>query len=185
VGRSARRTTTPARHAKRSRSGETVDRPYGRFVPARVRSILPVREVFDDADGNGPGMPMSIAGQAAGDMMSTGSPTLDALLPFVNLGVLAVVVIMVITRRGFVPAWSLSDAEKDRDRERQEIKEQYDRAIAFLREQVNSLERERRELRDQVDALSRNASEQVLPALLEANRITALYVDALARRAPL
>jgi hypothetical protein len=130
---------------------------------------------------------MTIAGQllAQTENMSTGSATLDSLLPFVNLGVLAVVVIMVITRRGFIPAWSLTDAERGRERELQEMKAQYDRAISFLREQVDQLERERRELRDQVDALSRNASEQVLPALLEANRITALYVDALARRAPL
>jgi hypothetical protein len=120
---------------------------------------------------------------AMGD--TTGNPALDGLLPFINLGVLVVVVIMVITRRGFIPSWSLEDCQTSRDRELAEIKAQYDRAVAFLQQQLDHVEAERRDLRHQLDTLQRTTTEQVVPVLIEANRITSKYLDTLARQTQL
>jgi hypothetical protein len=116
---------------------------------------------------------------------STGSPVLDSFLPFINLGVLVVLVGMVITRRGFIPSWSLEDCENSRDRELSEIKAQYDRAVAFLQQQLDHVESERRDLRHQLDTLQRTTTEQVVPVLIEANRITSKYLDTLARHTQL
>jgi hypothetical protein len=113
---------------------------------------------------------------------STGSPVLDSFLPFINLGVLVVVVGMVLTRRGFIPSWSLQDCETSRDRELAETRAQYDRAVAFLQAQMDRVEAERRDLRHQLDTLQRTTTEQVVPVLIEANRITSQYLDTLSRQ---
>jgi hypothetical protein len=119
---------------------------------------------------------------ALGD--STGSPILDSFLPFANLGILVVLVVMVIARRGFVPSWALDDCEHSRDRELAETRAQYDRAVAFLQAQMDRVEADRQDLRRQLDVMQRTTTEQVVPVLIEANRITSLYLDTLTRQRP-
>jgi hypothetical protein len=112
---------------------------------------------------------------------TTGSPILDGFLPFANLGVLVVVVVMVITRRGFIPSWTLDSCETSRERELAEARAQHDRTVAFLQTQLDAADAERRDLRHQLDVLQRTTTEQVVPVLIEANRIMSQYLDTLAR----
>lgn len=130
--------------------------------------------------------------QAATDTTGTGSP-IDLILPYLNLGIIVVLVLLFATKTGIVPKWSLDDAEKrheteNTDQDTQHARELADKEAAHARElalkdaQLTGLQTDKDELKRTNEQLTRVAQEQFLPALIEANRLTALYVDTIARR---
>jgi hypothetical protein len=123
----------------------------------------------------------------------TGSAVLDSLLPYLNLGIVVVLVLMFVTKTGIVPKWTLDESERRHKQERDD--DQHDhlrelqskdgahqRELAAKDSAIQLLERDKEELKRTNEQLTRVAQEQFLPALIEANRLTALYVDTIARR---
>jgi hypothetical protein len=95
---------------------------------------------------------------------TTGSPVIDTLLPFLNLGVIVVIVLMVVTKTGLVPKWSLDDAQTQHDRE------------------LNDLKAQLAALKADNDKLADTMLSQAIPALTEANRLSAQWLDYQNRR---
>lgn len=131
---------------------------------------------------------------ATGDT-STGSSLLDSLLPYLNLGIVVIAVLLFATKTGIVPKWTLDEAERRHQKEKQDddadhVRElsaaeaAHQRETEALNQLIQRLERDKQELTHTNEQLTRVAQEQFLPALIEANRLTALYVDTIARRQP-
>lgn len=112
----------------------------------------------------------------------TGSSMIDQLLPYLNFGLIVVLVIMFVTKTGIVPKWSLDEAEKKSATDASDTDAKHQREIDLLKEQIETLKADKAELKATNEELTKVAQEQFLPALIEANRLTALYVDTLARR---
>lgn len=113
---------------------------------------------------------------------TTGSRTLDTLLPYLNLGLITVLVLLFVTKTGIVPKWSLDDSDKRHRNEMADKDAAHSRELALKDAQIAALQNDKDELRRTNEQLTRVAQEQFLPALIEANRLTALYVDTIARR---
>lgn len=116
------------------------------------------------------------------DTGGTGSAALDHILPYLNLGIIVVLVLLVVTKTGIVPKWSLDDAERRHKQELNDAKDAHLREMALKDAQLVALQNDKEELKNTNAQLTRVAQEQFLPALIEANRLTALYVDTIARR---
>jgi cell division protein FtsB len=96
---------------------------------------------------------------------SSGNLALDQLLPFLNLGIIVVLVGLIMTKTGLVPKWVLDDAIAVHDRE-----------TADLKAQIT-------ELKADNDKLADTMLTQAIPALTEANRLSAQWVEMQNRRA--
>lgn len=113
---------------------------------------------------------------------TTGNGVIDQWLPFLNFGLIGVLIIMVLTKTGFVPKWTLDKAEEKNASDVADIRSAHEREIALLKEQIAVLLADKSSLKQVNDELTKVAQEQFLPALIESNRLTALYVETLARR---
>jgi hypothetical protein len=109
---------------------------------------------------------------------------IDPWLPFINFGVIGALVVLIVTKTGFVPKWVLDSYEKDSTKALADREAAHLREIDLLQEQIEQLKRDKSELKATNDQLTKVAQEQFLPALIESNRLTALYVETLARRGP-
>lgn len=114
---------------------------------------------------------------------SSGSNAIDQLLPFLNLGIIVVLVLMVVTKTGLVPKWVLDDAVAAHDREMADLREAHERELASKNAQIGQLLSDRVDLKEDNDKLSDTMLNKSIPALTEANRLTAQWVDAQNRRA--
>jgi hypothetical protein len=114
---------------------------------------------------------------------TTGSPVIDLVLPFLNLGVIVVIVLMVVTKTGLVPKWVLDDAVKAHDREVADLKEVHERELAGKNAQIGQLLSDRMDLKEDNDKLADTMLNRAIPALTEANRLSAQWIDAQNRRA--
>lgn len=129
-----------------------------------------------------------LASAAAQAWLAASDPTpvtgsgIDPYLPFINFGIIGVLVVMVLTKTGFVPKWVLDEAERDAKSAAADVLAAHQREIDLLQAQIDQLKVDKAEMKSTNDALTRVAQEQFLPALIEANRLTALYVETLARR---
>lgn len=118
----------------------------------------------------------------AAEGTTSGSPAIDLILPFVNLGVIVVLVIMVVTKNGFVPKWSLDDAERRNEEQVRQLNESHAREMAAKEDQIDALQADKKELKDTNEELQNLARDRLLPALIESSRLAAAYVAELQRR---
>lgn len=94
------------------------------------------------------------------------------VLQFLQFGVVGLVLVMILFKVWIVPAWTLKDARAAHDAE-----------LALLREANDGLKADVVDLKRTVQVLQDAYSDKVIPALVDANRLTAAYVAELARRA--
>jgi hypothetical protein len=107
---------------------------------------------------------------------------LDPYQSLINVGIIGVLVVLIVTKTGFVPKWVLDDAERRAVQDATDAQAQHDRVVSLLQAQIDQLKHDRSELKAANDQITRVTQDQFLPALIEANRLTALYVETLARR---
>lgn len=118
---------------------------------------------------------------AAGASTGSASP-IELLVPYLNLGVIVGLVIMAVTKRGFIPKWVLDDEEKAHDDALTELKAAHDREMAAeigRREAAEKREEEYKRLNADLQNYQRD---QLQPALIETTRVVSAYVQALARK---
>jgi hypothetical protein len=107
----------------------------------------------------------------AAEAVTTGAPTIDAFLPFLNFGIIGILVVMLVSKRWVVPKYTLDDLMVAHQRElavKDALIEGYRADIAELKE-----------INNQLQNLTR---EQMIPALVRANQLSADYVAELAKR---
>lgn len=112
----------------------------------------------------------------------TGVPTIDSLIPFLNLGLIVVLLVMFLKNIGVVPKWTYDELKTQHADELKTLQDAHDREMAGKDAQLAALQADKSELKATNDQLTRVAQEQFLPALIEANRLTAQYVDEIGRR---
>lgn len=120
-----------------------------------------------------------VFGDAAG---GSGNATIDLVVPYLNLGFIVVIVIMTISKKGFVPKWVLDDREKAHEKEMADLNRAHEREVEILTQravQAESREEEYKRLNADLQTYQRD---QLQPALIESTRIVAAYVAALSRR---
>ena len=120
------------------------------------------------------------AAVAATDTSST--DTINQLLPFLNFGIVGVLVILIATKRVFVPKWSLDDMKEAHEQYVQDKDDAHDREVAQLNAQIVNLENDKKELKTANEKLTQLTQDKILPALFEANRLAALQVEVISRR---
>lgn len=115
---------------------------------------------------------------------ASGSSGIDlpTIASFAQFGVLGVIFIMLILKKFIVPKWTLDTLEENHARELRGREESHARELASRDVLIASLEADKRELKKNLDDLQDLTRQQMLPAMIEANRLTAAYVDTLARR---
>jgi hypothetical protein len=106
---------------------------------------------------------------AAGD--NSGNVVLDQYLPFVNFGVLGILIVLLVSKKWLIPAWTLED-----------IKETHERELGVKDAVIADKDEDIKELKESLNALQALTREQVIPALVRANQLSADYVAELARR---
>lgn len=119
---------------------------------------------------------------AASTDTSTGSDILNQLLPFLNFGIVGVLVVLIATKRVFVPKWSLDDLQETHEATLRSLEEGHVRELASRDAQIAALEDDKRELKAANDKLTQLTQDKILPALFEANRLAALQVEVITRR---
>lgn len=119
---------------------------------------------------------------SSGPVGLTGQPQIDSLIPYLNLGLIVVLLVMFLKNIGIVPKWTYDDLKTTHEAEVTQLKDAHDREVAFRDAQIAALQADKAELKTANDALTKVTQEQFLPALIEANRLTSEYVNELARR---
>lgn len=107
---------------------------------------------------------------------------LNQIFTFAQFGLLGVFFVMLISKKYVVPKWTLDSLEESHKRELEDKDKAYAREIAIRDQQLAASEQRERDLKKNLDDLQDLTRQQMLPAMIEANRLTALYVDTLARR---
>lgn len=109
----------------------------------------------------------------AGAALLASSTTVDLgqLGIFLQFGLLGVLFVMLITKKFVVPRWTL-DA----------LAESYARELALKDAIIADKEDDITELKGNLASLQTVMRDRALPALQEANRLQALYIEELARR---
>ena len=110
------------------------------------------------------------------------SVDLTTIASFAQFGLLGVFFVMLISRKFIVPKWTLDVLEENQKAILQEKENAHTRELAARDQYIASIEADRKELRKSLDELQDLTRQQMLPAMIEANRLTAVYVDTLARR---
>jgi Tfp pilus assembly protein PilO len=118
-------------------------------------------------------------------VLAGGTTTIDVntIAAFAQFGLLGVFFVMLISKKFVVPKWTLDTQDENHKRELADKEEAHARELTIKDQQIASLETDKRELKANLDNLQNLTRDQMLPAMIEANRLTAAYVDALARRA--
>jgi hypothetical protein len=113
------------------------------------------------------------------------APTTDPIgifVPYLNLGVIVSLVIMAVTKRGFIPKWVLDDQERVHASGLVELKTSHERELAQIRRELEAAVTREEEYKRLNQDLQTYQREQLQPALIESTRIVSAYVQALARR---
>jgi hypothetical protein len=105
---------------------------------------------------------------------SSGNGLIDQILPFLNFGIIGILVVLIVSKKWLVPAWTL-----------EELKETHDRELAQKDSVIADKDEDLKELKESTAALQALTREQVIPALVRANQLSADYVAELARRSRL
>jgi len=108
---------------------------------------------------------------AAASSSDSGGPNINTIFSFAQFGLLGVFFIMLISKKWVVPKWTLDDLKEAHERELK-VK---DDIIAAQRSDIT-------ELKKTVADLQSLTSEKMIPALVQANTLSAAYVSELARR---
>jgi len=106
----------------------------------------------------------------------------NTIATFAQFGLLGIFFAMIISRKFIVPKWTLDTLEENHNREIENKDEAHARELAIKDAQLAMIEADKRELKKNLDDLQELTRQQLLPAMIEANRLTAAYVDTLARR---
>jgi hypothetical protein len=103
----------------------------------------------------------------------TGGSSVDItqLLQVGQYGLLAVFVILILSRKYIVPYYTLTD-----------LKETHERELATKDDIISATRADVAELKQTVANLQALTSEKMIPALVQANTLSAAYVNELARR---
>jgi hypothetical protein len=117
-----------------------------------------------------------------GTTSETGSPSIDSFLPYLNFGLLGLLVVVLASKKIFVPKWTLDDTITQHTAAMTALQESHKRELEAKDLIIKGLERDKDELKATNTSLQALTRDQFLPALIEANRLTALYVDTLARQ---
>lgn len=117
------------------------------------------------------------------DASSSGnSVDISTIASFAQFGLLGIFFLMLISKKFVVPKWTLDTLEESHARLVADRDQAHVREIAVKDQQLASLEADKKELKKNLDDLQQLTRQQMLPAMIEANRLTAAYVDTLARR---
>lgn len=111
-----------------------------------------------------------------------GSLDINQIFTFAQFGLLGIFFVMLISKKFVVPKWTLDSLEQTHARELTDKDAAYAREIAIRDQQLTASETREKDLKKNLDDLQDLTRQQMLPAMIEANRLTALYVDTLARR---
>lgn len=112
---------------------------------------------------------MVSAASDSGDAL--GGVPLGTLFNIAQFGLLGVFFVMLISKKFVVPKWTLDD-----------LKEAHDRELAVKDEIIAAQKADIIELKRTVAELQSLTSEKMIPALVQANTLSAAYVAELARR---
>lgn len=107
---------------------------------------------------------------------------LNQIFTFAQFGLLGVFFVMLISKKYVVPKWTLDSLEQTHERELKDKADAHARELAIRDQQLAASEQREKDLKKNLDDLQDLTRQQMLPAMIEANRLTALYVDTLARR---
>lgn len=99
------------------------------------------------------------------------APSIDYFLPFVNFGVIGVLVVMLVSKRWVVPKYTLDD-----------LKDAHARELVVKDAIIEGQAADIKELKAANADLQDLTREQVIPALVRANQLSADYVAELAKR---
>ncbi len=122
---------------------------------------------------------------AAADTTSPVTDPIALFLPYLNLGVIVVLVIMAVTKKGFIPKWVLDDQEKLHAAGLVELKASHERELTATKTALEAAERREEEYKRLNGDLQNYQRDQLQPALIETTRVVSAYVQALARRGDL
>lgn len=115
--------------------------------------------------------------------MSAGSDAvLQTIVPYLNLGIIAVLVVMFIKGIGVVPQWVHVRTEQDAAGDLVRLEQAHVRHLADKDEQIDDLRDQVEELKTANRVLLEVYQGRLLPALVENNRLTALYIEHLQGR---
>lgn len=103
-------------------------------------------------------------------------------VPYLNLGVIVVLVIMAATKKGFIPKWVLDDQEKAHTETLTELKLSHERELAATTTALVAAEKREEEYKQLNADLQAYQRDQLQPALIETTRVVSAYVQALARK---
>lgn len=106
----------------------------------------------------------------------------NTIATFAQFGLLGIFFVMLISKKFVVPKWTLDSLDENHQREMADKESAHTRELAIKDQQIASLEADKRELKKNLDDLQNLTRDQMLPAMIEANRLTAAYVETLARR---
>jgi hypothetical protein len=122
---------------------------------------------------------MSLAQQI---LASDSGIDLSQIAQIAQFGLLGVFFVMLISKKYVVPKWTLDSLEETHARELKDKDDAHARELA-LRDVITAESAKREaELKKNLDELQDLTRQQMLPAMIEANRLTALYVETLAKR---
>lgn len=119
---------------------------------------------------------------AAATTADPNGDVISQLLPFLNFGVVGLLVILIATKRVFVPKWTLDDMKETQEQYAQEREDAHEREITQMNAQILNLENDKKELKTANEKLTQLTQDKILPALFEANRLAALQVEVISRR---
>jgi hypothetical protein len=108
---------------------------------------------------------------AAAEPATTGGLDLTQIFTFAQFGLLGIFFVMLVSKKFVVPKWTLDD-----------LKEAHDRELAVKDSIIDSHKADIVELKKTVADLQNLTSEKMIPALVQANTLSAAYVSELARR---
>lgn len=107
---------------------------------------------------------------------------ISLLIPYLNLGVIVVLVIMAATKKGFIPKWVLDDQEKTSAASLDELKRAHAAELAAVAARADAAEKRESEYKQLNADLQTYQRDQLQPALIETTRVVSAYVSALAKR---
>lgn len=103
-------------------------------------------------------------------------------LPYLNLGVIVLLVIMAATKKGFIPKWVLDDQEKAHADAVAATEAAHERELAAEKARADAAEAREEEYKQLNRDLQAYQRDQLQPALIETTRVVSAYVQALARK---